>query len=417
MTHPLFRTYPFIETAFARRFQAMLRSARHNRSWHVIVADPGAGKTTSIRDMQKRAGGRSVLAVVAPKNNDDEQALGDQFLAALGVPIRGHWSTRKPKLMGHLHQYGTECLVVDDAHDLSMPHLMLLKEVTDQGRLQYDHPLGLCLVAAGRGNTIPLKEILDQPEPTWLQWRRRLDPLQPFCRVAGHTSEEVREILATLETVFQPLLPQLNLRRWTGSIYDWLTQSALDPTNSGRVTMDNLMKLVLAALEWSYEAKAPDVQVEWLEQAAELLVLRHDTFRIIDGDGPGIETEQASEAERDTASEIPAQQVSPTNEEQKPPSLPAEQVTQAQSREKGESQPVASVNCTFSGVVPIALQRFEQSGVSLVECPGCGRAWTLSPSGGVLRFKSHKKRKTNTPVTSRRWARGERETDWDVVGR
>src|SRR6266699_2340796 len=180
-----FRKYPFIETAFARRFQAMLRSAWHNRSWHVIVADPGAGKTTSIRDLQKRAGGRAILAVVTPKNNDDEQALGDQFFAALGVPIRGHWSTRKPKLMGHLHQYGTECLVVDDAHDLSMPHLMFLKEVTDQGRLQYDHPLGLCLVAAGRGNTIPLKEILDQPEPTWLQWRRRLDPLQPFCRVAG----------------------------------------------------------------------------------------------------------------------------------------------------------------------------------------------------------------------------------------
>ena len=277
----------------------MLRSARHNRSWHVIVADPGAGKTTSIRDMQKRAGGRTVLAVLAPKNNHDEQTLGDQFLAALGVPIRGHWSTRKPKLIGHLHHSGTECLVVDDAHDLSMPHLMFLKEVTDQGRLQYDHPLGLCLVAAGRGNTIPLKEILDQPEPTWLQWRRRLDPLQPFCRVAGHTSEEVREVLATLETVFQPLLPQINLRRWTGSIYDWLTQSALDPTNSGRVTMDNLMKLVLAALEWSYEAKAPDVQVEWLERAAELLVLRLDTFRIIDGEGPGVETKQASEAERD----------------------------------------------------------------------------------------------------------------------
>ena len=338
-----------------------------------------------------------------------------QFFAALGVPIRGHWSTRKPKLMGHLHQSGTECLVVDDAHDLSMPHLMFLKEVTDQGRLQYDHPLGLCLVAAGRGNTIPLKEILDQPEPTWLQWRRRLDPLQPFCRVAGHTSEEIREVLATLETVFQPLLPQLNLRRWTGSIYDWLTQSTLDPTNSGRVTMDNLMKLVLAALEWSYEVKATDVQEKWLEQAAELLVLRHDTFRIIDAEEPEAGTEQVSETEKEAASETPAKQIASPNEEQKSPSLSPEQEIPAQSQKKGESQPVALVNCTFSGVVPIALQRFEQSGVSLVECPGCGRAWTLSPSGGVLRFKSHKKRKTNTPNTGRRWARGEKETDWDVV--
>jgi 4-hydroxy-3-methylbut-2-en-1-yl diphosphate synthase IspG/GcpE len=229
---------------------------------------------------------------------------------------------------------------------------------------------------------------------------------------------EIREILATLETVFRPLLPQLNLRRWTGSIYDWLTQSVLDPTNSGRVTMDNLMKLVIAALEWSYEAKAPDVQVEWLERAAELLVLRHDTFRIIDGEGPGVETEQqASETEKDAASEIPAKQIASPGEEQTLPGLrPTEQETQARSRKKEESQPAAMGNCTFFGIVPIALQRFEQSGVSVVECPGCGRAWTLSPSGGVLRFKSHPRRKTNTPVTSRRWARGKGETDWDVVG-
>jgi len=94
MTHPLFRKDMFVETAFAKRFQKMLQDAWDNRSWHLLVADPGAGKTMSIRDLQKRAGGRSVLAVVAPKNNDDEQALGDQFLAALGLPIRGHWSTR-----------------------------------------------------------------------------------------------------------------------------------------------------------------------------------------------------------------------------------------------------------------------------------------------------------------------------------
>jgi hypothetical protein len=179
-------------------------------------------------------------AVTCPKNNDDEQALGDQLFTALGVKLPGHWRTRKPKLMGHLHQYGTKLIVVDDAHDLSLQHLMFLKEVTDQGRLQYNHRLGLCLVAAGRGNTIPLKEILDQPETMWLQFRRRMDKLEPFCRIAGHTSEEVREILAALEIAYRELFPQLNLRQWSGIIYTWLTQSLLDPTNSGRVTMDNL---------------------------------------------------------------------------------------------------------------------------------------------------------------------------------
>ncbi len=415
MTHSPFRTYPFIETAFARRLQAKLQDSWDNRAFHLLVADPGAGKTTAIRDLQKRAGGRSVLAVVAPKNIEDEQALGDQFFSALGLSLKGHWRTRKPKLMGHLHQYGTEFLIVDDAHDLSMPHLMLLKEVTDQGKLQYDHLLGVCLVAAGRGNTIPLKEILDQPEPTWLQWRRRLDSMQPFCRIASHTSEEVREILATLETVFQPLLPQLNLRRWAGSIYDWLTQSPLDPTRSGRVTMDNLMKLVIAALEWSYEATAPDVQVKWLERAAEWLVLRHDTLWIIDGAAPGIETDQAKRAEPAQESETQTEQVSSSNEEQKiPPSVSTEQANQPRSRKKAEASPAASDKCTFSGDVQIPLQRFEESGVARVECPGCGRAWTLSPSGGVLRFKSHDKRKTNTPNTGQRWVM--HETIWNVVG-
>jgi len=91
----------FVETAFEKRFQAMLRSAWHKRSWHVIVADPGSGKTMGIRDLLKTAGGRSFLAVVAPKNNDDEQALGDQLYTALGLPLRGHWSTRKR------HHHGT----------------------------------------------------------------------------------------------------------------------------------------------------------------------------------------------------------------------------------------------------------------------------------------------------------------------
>ena len=39
----------------------------------------------------------------------------------------------------------------------------------------------------------------------------------------------------------------------------------------------------------------------------------------------------------------------------------------------------------------------------------------LSPRGGVLRFKFHNKRKTNTPNTVQRWAEG--ETNWGVVSR
>jgi hypothetical protein len=424
MTHPLFRADVFVETAFERRFQAMLRSALHKRSWHVIVADPGSGKTMGIRELVQTTGSPVILAVTAPKNDDDEQALGDQLFDALGLKLTGRWRTRKPRLMGHLHQFGTKLLVVDDAHDLSLEHLMFIKEITDQGRLQYNHPLGLCLVAAGRGNTIPLKEIFDQPETMWLQFRRRLDKLEPFCRIVGHTSEEVREILAALETVYRELFPQLNLHQWSGAIYTWLTQSVLDPTNSGRVTMDYLMKLVTIALEWTYQAGDTDVRAETLEKAASLLVLRRDTLRIIDGAGPVSDAtgqDQASGTEGEgvedhaNPSENTVQTHTSTTDTKDQTSSTRSQPTASHDVGMDQKQPVKSPKCTFSGVVQIDLKRFLDSGIGRVECPNCVCTRTLTPQSGVLLFKSHDKRKTSTPNTGPRWARG--ETDWDMVGK
>ena len=414
MTHPLFREAVYIETPFARRFQAMIRLAWHKRSWHVIVADPGAGKSMGISELIKTVDSRALLAVVSPKNNDEEVALGEQLFTALKLTLRGHWSTRKPKLAGYLYQYRTECLIVDDAHDLSLQHLMFLKELTDQVKLQYDHPLGLCLVAAGRGNTIPLKETLDQPDPTWLQFRRRLDPLEPFCRVASHTSEEVRDILGSLETVYGALFPQLNLRRWSGSIYTWLTHPVLDPTHSGRVTMDYLMKLVSTALEWSYQAGSPDVQPERLEQAADLLVLRRNTLWIIDGDGPGVY------APKDT----PASESTPQKDGEKTGSEQEARQDLFQQSKTGTGETVETAReqaatstppkCTFPGIVTIDLERFLTSSTHVVECPGCGRTRTLSPKNGVLRFSPHNLRKKETPHTEQRWAWI--EEDWALIG-
>jgi len=169
---------------------------------------------------------------------------------ALGLPLRGHWSELKCKLMGVLVQFGVQCLVFDDAHDISIPHLTFIKELTDQGCLPpYNHRLGVCLVTAGRGDVMPLKETLDQPETLWVQFRHHLDKLQPFCRIAGHTSAEVQEILATKDSVCRETFPQLNLRQWGDTIYGWLTHPLLDPTGSRRVVMDHLMKLVSTALE------------------------------------------------------------------------------------------------------------------------------------------------------------------------
>jgi len=288
-----------------------------------------------------------------------------------------------------------------DAHDLSLEHLMLLKE--------YDHPLGLCLVAAGRGDTIPLKETFDLPDPTWLQFRRRFDKLAPFCRIASHTSEEVRDILTTLETVYQQLFPQLNLRQWTSSIYTWLTHPVLDPTHSGRVTMDNLMKLVTTALEWSYLAGDTSVRAERLKSAAERLVLRHDTLKLIDGAGPDEHPQDQNKAEPASLNgKEPERQTVPENER-------AETLQTMETAEE-QGQTSTSPRCPFSSeVVAIDLKRFADRSIALVECPLCSRTRSLSPVKGVLRFPYHTKRKTNAPVTGERWATSDK-TDWGVVG-
>jgi len=284
----------FIETPFERRFQGLLRESWHKRSWHVIVAEPGSGKTMGICDLRDEAsrqagtiGGRRypVLAVTAPKNDPKEAALGNFLLTALGLGGRGHWSERKYLLFELLIQYGVECLVVDDAHDLSMPHLIFLKELTDQLQLSFSQMLGLCLVAAGRGASIPLKDVFDQPETMWMQFRRRLDRLHPYCRIASHTEREVRDILLALERIYRPSFPELNLQQWTGSIYTWLTHPLLDPQKNGRVIMDHLMKLVTTALEWSYVQGEKDVSPKHLEAAAEQLTLRRDVMYLIDSVG------------------------------------------------------------------------------------------------------------------------------------
>jgi len=82
---------------------------------------------------------------------------------------------------------------------------------------------------------------------------------------------------------------------------------------------------------------------------------------------------------------------------------------------KEQGQTSTSPKCTFSGVVPIDLKRFADSGIALVECPNCSRTRSLSPAKGVLRFPPHERRKMQTPVTSKRWSTSGK-TDWDVVG-
>lgn len=284
----------FLETAFEQRFQGVIRRAWQQRSWHVIAAIPGSGKSFGIHDMVLQSGAKKdaasatripLLAIRAPKDGASDYALGTALSAAFGVVPFMPWYMRRTWLVHAAAAAQVECIMIDDAQDLTLAHLALLKELTDNlAAPPYQRHLGLCLVAAHTGGVLPLKEVFARPETLWRQFRRRLDTELPFCQILGHTVQEVRDILATFEVIYRPQLPDLQLRRWATAITAWLTHPALDPDGTGRVTMDHVTRLVVSVVRQAYEQGATDVDASLLERTAELMVLRRDMLVAIDGE-------------------------------------------------------------------------------------------------------------------------------------
>jgi hypothetical protein len=284
----------FLETAFEQRFQGVIRRAWQQRSWHVIAAIPGSGKSFGIHDIVLQSGANKdaasatripLLAIRAPKDGASDYALGTALSAAFGVVPFMPWYMRRTWLVHAAATAQVECIVIDDAQDLTLAHLALLKELTDNlAAPPYQRHLGLCLVAAHTGGVLPLKEVFARPETLWRQFRRRLDTELPFCQILGHTVQEVRDILATFEVIYRPQLPDLQLRRWATAITAWLTHPALDPDGTGRVTMDHVTRLVVSIVRQAYAQGATDVDAPLLERTAELMVLRRDMLVAIDGE-------------------------------------------------------------------------------------------------------------------------------------
>ncbi len=253
----------FLETAFELRFQGLLQQAWQSRTWHVIAALPGSGKSLGIADLThqstsckdtKGATHLPLLAIRAPKSGGTDLALGTAFCTIFGIIPAMPWYVRRAWLVQAMAEARVECLIIDDAQDLNLAHLAFLKELTDNlAAPPYERIVSLCLVTAHSGKVIPLKEIFSRPDILWRQFRRRLDTERPFCVVAGHTEEEVRSILEAFETLYRDQLPDLHLLRWTRPIFTWLTHATLDPDGTKRVTMDHLTRLVRAALRRSYE--------------------------------------------------------------------------------------------------------------------------------------------------------------------
>src|SRR5579859_6427584 len=286
----------YIETPFEKRFLALLRHAWQERSWHIISAVPGSGKSVGINELERKSGAYKdrtgatfmpVLAIRAPKNKARDSTLGEALSLALGVSPRTPWTRLRNALVPALASVQVECIVVDDAHDLNMSTLSYIKELTDNlAASPYERLVGLCLVTAHSNDFIPLKEIIKQPDEIWRQFYRRMDKEHPFCVVDGHTLDEVLAILPDFEKLYQSQLPNLRLRRWAPYIYEQLTNQILDLDSSRRVTMDNITKFVTSAVRRAYDRGETDVNGQILSETAEQMIQHRDDLFHVDGDSP-----------------------------------------------------------------------------------------------------------------------------------
>ncbi len=283
----------FIMTPFEKRFQGLLRTSRQERSWHIIAAVPGSGKSRGIHDFlryngsRKDADGRTFLPVIAfraPEDGATEQALGQVLSEAFGTVPNMPWYARRPWLVQKMALSGVECIIADDAQDFSRHHLAFLKKLTDNlAAPPFERLVGLCLVVAHTGNVAPFKEVFNRPEVLWRQFRNRLDTELSICTVLGHTADEVREVLTAFEDLYRSQLPDLQLRLWSDSIFAWLTHPILDPDKTGRVTMNHLTRLVTSSLRRAYSQGETNVSAEILTEVAEIMIMKRDEVVFIDG--------------------------------------------------------------------------------------------------------------------------------------
>jgi hypothetical protein len=147
----------------------------------------------------------------------------------------------------------------------------------------YRRRIGLCLVVTKSGDTIPLKDdFFDSPDVLQRQFLSRMDIERPFFVIQDHSEEEVRQVLAAFEKLYNGQFPDLNLQHWATYIFTSLTNPVLDPDGTGRVRMALLTRFVESALRRVYMQGATDIDAAVLEEMTKLMISGRD--KTIPGD-------------------------------------------------------------------------------------------------------------------------------------
>jgi hypothetical protein len=282
----------FIETPFEQRFQGRLKDAWQERSWHVLAASLGSGKSIGIYDLQAHSGAQKsrsgetyipILAIRAPLDKR-EQSLEMALSVALGVSPVMRPSVRRTWLERTMADVSVECIIIDNAHLLSISHFRYLKELSDiLAAPPYQRRIGLCLVVTKSGDAFPLKDdFFGSPDVLQRQFLRRMDIESPFLIIQDHSEDEVGQVLAAFNQLYTGQFPDLNLQHWATYIFTSLTNPVLDSDGTGRVSMSLLTLFVESALRRAYKQGATDVDATVLEEVTKLMISGHD--KMIPGD-------------------------------------------------------------------------------------------------------------------------------------
>ena len=284
----------FIYNGFQGRLLPFLAKSRAERTWHIIGAVPGSGKTYGIGEVVRGSGMAKgkfgtthmpILSFRSPKNARSENALGIAMTAAFGVVPNMPWDLRRTWLASEAARVGVELIIADDAQDLSLDQLTYLRELTDNLEAPpYNRKVGLCLICASENNTIPLVDTFKiRNELKWRQFKRRLDAEAPSVMVSNHNVREVREICKVYEAIYRDQLPGLHLQQWAKAIHGYLTTPILDPEGSGEATMHNIHRFLMYCLRTTFELEKSDVEASLLIAASELMNLDFESVTQLKG--------------------------------------------------------------------------------------------------------------------------------------
>jgi type II secretory pathway predicted ATPase ExeA len=250
----------YIDTAFARRLQAVLDAAGAARTSHVVAALSGAGKSTLLDELRARrpivrlhdGTTRAPLLVGQPGGDTavSTRRFARSFLDGSGALPRTTEALEEDELVRRIATGGTGLLVVDEIHTARVIDLQFVKRLMNRVKAATGRDLAVVLLGTGSATRFPLAEVINRPTEEWVQFRRRLSPTEPFVHVAGLSEDEVGEVLEAYEAVLRERFPGLRLARWTGRVAGhlrhpfFLQDPGVLPDEPPRVTTQNVRNVV-----------------------------------------------------------------------------------------------------------------------------------------------------------------------------